>query len=142
MKKQILVVDDEPEFTNVLKLGLEALGYYHVREENDARDALAAAREFAPDLIVLDVMMPDVDGSEVAARVRADPVLKDTPVIFMTALVLREEAPAGFRTSGGQTYLPKNVPIERLIECIEEKTRRRGHAPAAVAAAGVAAMVN
>ena len=121
MKKRILVVDDEPDFTNMLRLTLESHGYYEVREENDAEAARAAAREFDPDLVVLDIMMPQLDGSEVAAALKQDPMTREVPVIFLTALVSREDAPMGTCNSGGQTFLPKNIRIEKLIACIEDK---------------------
>ncbi len=88
MKKRILVVDDEPEFTNLLKLSLESHGYYEVREENDAEHARAAAREFDPDLVVLDIMMPEMDGSEVAAALKEDRVTRDVPVSSGTVVRL------------------------------------------------------
>jgi CheY-like chemotaxis protein len=124
MKTRILVVDDEPDFTHLLKVTLEAEGYYEVREENDAAAALSAAREFGPDLVVLDIMMPEMDGDEVAARLRNDPFLRDVPVIFMTALVSRQEAPEGTCQSGGQTFLPKDTPVDKLVECIEQKLQK------------------
>jgi CheY-like chemotaxis protein len=130
MKKRILVIDDEPDFTYMLKLSLESMGYYRVGVENEATRALRTAREFAPDLIVLDIMMPGLDGSEVAARIRTDPYLRDVPVLFMTALVSHREARGGSCSSGGQTFLPKTLGTGKLIECIEEKlaAAARGYA--------------
>ena len=125
MKKRILVVDDEPEFTNLLKLSLESQGYYEVREENDAENARAAAREFDPDLVVLDIMMPELEGSEVAAALKADPITRDVPVIFLTALVSQEDAPQGTCSSGGHTFLPKHIRVDKLIRCIEDKISRQ-----------------
>ena len=97
------------------------------------RTALAAARQaarfFDPDLIILDLMMPEMDGSELAASFKEDRLLRDVPVLFMTALV----DPAECGTRGGQTYLSKNVPVDRLIACIEEKL----HAAAAAASSAV-----
>ena len=121
MKKRILIVDDEPGFTSLLRISLESDGYYEVQEENDATNAVMAAREFEPDLIVLDIMMPDLDGSDVAARFRETAQFARTPIIFMTALVLGNEAPCGSASRGGNTFLPKTTPIEKLIACIEEK---------------------
>jgi CheY-like chemotaxis protein len=128
MKKRILVVDDEPEFTNMLRLSLESEGYYEVREENDAAHARAAAREFDPDVVLLDIMMPELEGSEVAAALKGDPVTRDVPVIFLTALVSQQDAPTGACSSGGHTFLPKNIRLDRLIHCIEDKIT---HQPAA-----------
>ena len=130
MKKRILIVDDEPEFTGMMRLSLESQGYYEVREENDAEHARAAAREFDPDVVLLDIMMPELEGSEVAAALKADPVTRDVPVIFLTALVSREDAPTGACSSGGHTFLPKNIRLEKLIGCIEDKIARQ-HAAAA-----------
>ena len=125
MKKRILVVDDEPEFTSLLKMSLESHGYYEVREENDAGRARAAAREFDPDLVVLDIMMPEMDGSEVAAALKEDRVTRDVPVIFLTALVSQQDAPLGSCSSGGQTFLPKDIRVEKLIRCIEDKISKQ-----------------
>jgi DNA-binding response OmpR family regulator len=125
MKKRILIVDDEAEFTHMLKYSLESVGYYEVAEENDAGRAPATAREFDPDVVVLDVMMPDLDGSEVAARMKADRALAEVPVIFLTALVTDDDAPGGACSRGGQTFLSKSVRISQLVECIEAKTERR-----------------
>lgn len=131
MKKRILVVDDEPEFTNLLKLSLESHGYYEVREENDAEGVRAAAREFDPDLVLLDIMMPRLEGNEVAAGLRADSVTRDVPIIFLTALVSQDDAPQGTCSSGGHTFLPKDIRLDRLMRCIEEMIEKRQAAAAA-----------
>ena len=131
MKKRILVVDDEREFTNLLKLSLEAHGYYEVQEENNAENARAAARTFDPDLILLDIMMPELDGSEVAAGLKADPITRDVPILFLTALVSEEDAKAdGACSSGGNTFLPKHIRLDRLMHCIDEKIQHHHHAHA------------
>ena len=123
MKTRILVVDDEPDFTSLLKLTLESVGYYEVQEENDSTRAVSAAREFGPDLVILDIMMPEMDGDEVASRLRNDPFLQDVPVLFMTALVSSTDTPADDTPcqSGGQTFLPKDTPADVLMDCIEQK---------------------
>lgn len=124
MKKRILIVDDESGFTTLLKHSLESEGYYLVEEENEASHALIAAREFDPDLVILDVMMPEMDGSDVAAMLRADHRFKYTPIIFLTALALTAEPAPDSSPCGGQIYLPKNTPIDRIMACIEEKIGR------------------
>ena len=118
--KRILVVDDEPNATRNLKLNLESSGGYEVLGENYAVNALAAARIFQPDLILLDVIMPDMDGGDVAARLQEDPELRDTPVIFLTGIVSIEETCGHELVRGGETFLAKPVDIEALIECIEK----------------------
>ena len=81
----------------------------------------AAAREFGPDLVLLDVMMPRLEGSEVAAMIRADRQLHDVRrSFFLTSLVSEADAPGGSYISGGHVFLPKSLPIVRLIECINQ----------------------
>jgi len=122
--KRIFVVDDEPSITRNLKLNLESSGDYDVFAENRATNALAAARIFRPDLILLDVMMPDMDGGEVAARLRADPLFRDTPIVFLTAIVSNEETDGHEMLSGAETFLAKPVDIGELKKTVEEHIRR------------------
>ena len=90
-KKRILLVDDEKSLTTLLKLNLEDTGNYDVRVENWPEDALAAAREFKPDLVLLDIIMPRLPGGNVAAQIDSDPLLKGTPIVFLTAAVRRSQ---------------------------------------------------
>lgn len=120
MKTRILLVDDEHEFTSMLKAHLETAGYYEVCEENDETQALRAAREFGPDIVLLDVMMPRLEGSEVASLLRSDEELRRTPVLFLTSLISDADAPHGAYCSAGHTFLPKSLSIGHLIECIEQ----------------------
>ena len=84
-KKRILVVDDQASDTRLMKLYLERTNDYVVREENNARAANAAAEEFQPHLILLDVMMPDMDGLSVIKSLRENSSTASIPIIFMTA---------------------------------------------------------
>lgn len=115
--KKILVVDDEEGITKMVKLILERAGYA-VRTENKGSDAVAAAREFMPDMIFLDVMMPDMSGDEVAAQLRDDPKLADIPFVFLTAMVTKEETDPGGSTIGGNVFLAKPVKAAELLETI------------------------
>ena len=119
-KKRILVVDDEAQNTRLLKLYLERTNDYVVREENDASAALTAAEEFAPDLIMLDVMMPDIDGGELAARFQASTKLKTVPIVFLTAAVTKEEVKAGGGLVGGATFLAKPVVLSEVLACLKQ----------------------
>ena len=119
-KKRILVVDDQPQNTRLLKLHLEGTNDYVVREENDARAALSAAEEFEPDLILLDVMMPGVDGGELAARFQASPKLKTVPIVFLTAAVTKEEVKAGGGLIGGASFLAKPVVLSEVVVCLRQ----------------------
>ncbi|MDB6030786.1 MAG: response regulator receiver protein, partial [Verrucomicrobiales bacterium] len=71
--KKVLIVDDEVSITRLLKLNLERTGLFVVRDENRASKALQAAKEFKPDVVLLDVMMPEMDGGDVAALIRSTP---------------------------------------------------------------------
>jgi len=122
--KRILVVDDEPSVTRNLKLNLESDGGYEVYGENHPANALTAARTFQPDLILLDVIMPGMDGGDVAARLRADPLFRDTPVIFLTAIVSNEETDGHEMESGGDAFLAKPVDIGELRKTLEQHIRR------------------
>jgi CheY-like chemotaxis protein len=118
-KKQILVVDDEPSITRLLKLNLEQTGEYDVRTENDAKACLAATEEFHPDLILLDVMMPGLDGGTLAARLQGNPKLKAVPIVFLTAAVTREEVRARNGVVGGLLFLAKPVNLHEVLGCLE-----------------------
>ncbi len=123
-KKRILIIDDEPGFTRMVKMNLEKTGDFEVREENRATNALAVARDFKPDLILLDVIMPALDGGDVASHFRNDRTLKDVPIIFLTATVSKREAgTSGLLNSGGCLFLAKPVSLDHLIKCIHENIR-------------------
>ena len=118
-RKRILIVDNDPHTTHLVKVLLERTGHYLVLEENDATKAHQSAQNFRPDLILLDVVMPDTDGGEVAARIEADPELHNTPIVFLTALVTRAEARSGLNIQG-HPFLAKPVSIPELINAIEQ----------------------
>jgi len=124
MKKRILVVDDEPAITRMIKLNLEQTGRYEVRTENLGRNAIEAAREFRPDLILLDVMMPGMLGSEIAAQLQADPELRAIKFVFLTAVVTRGEELRSEGQIGGHTFVAKPVSADDLCAVIEEHLQR------------------
>ncbi len=116
-KKKILVVDDEKSFTHLVKL---ALSEYEILEENDSLRALETARQFQPDLMLLDIIMPGIDGSELATQMRADPLLQHTPIVFLTAIVSPTETGGGPTEIGGFPFLAKPINKQTLIDCIEK----------------------
>jgi two-component system, OmpR family, response regulator len=118
-RRRILIVDDDHHTTHLVKVLLERTGQYLVLEENDATKAHQSAVSFRPDLILLDIVMPETDGGEVAARIQADRELQNTPIIFLTALVTRAEAKNGLNIQG-HPFLAKPVSIPELINAIEE----------------------
>src|SRR5207247_2593759 len=114
-KKRILIIDDEASFARMVKLNLEKTGAFEVHVEHKAAYALPAAREFKPDLILLDVIMPAMDGGDVANQIKRDRNLKDTPIIFLTATVSKREAGDVGLNSGGELFLAKPISVEGLI---------------------------
>ena len=121
--KRILVVDDEVNVTRTMKVILERAGTYLVQTENQATHALAAARAFHPDLVLLDVMMPDMSGGAVAAQIHADAALKHVPIVFLTGIVNKKDAGDEGIEVGGQRFLAKPVNLSALINCIEANTK-------------------
>jgi CheY-like chemotaxis protein len=119
-KKRILVVDDEPTITRLLKLNLEQTGDYEVATENISKAALTAAEEFQPDLLLLDVVMPGLDGGSLASHFQTSPKLKGTPIVFLTASVTREEVRAHHGLVGGQPFLAKPVSLHEVLACLEQ----------------------
>jgi CheY-like chemotaxis protein len=120
-KKRILVVDDLASDTRLVKLYLEGTNDYVVREENDAKAALSAAEEFQPQLILLDVAMPGIDGFKLADHFRANPTLNAVPIVFLTAIITKEEAELGGWPVGKNPILAKPVVLAELTACIKRQ---------------------
>jgi CheY-like chemotaxis protein len=127
--KRILVVDDDPVTTRLVKGVVERTGDYEVREENSAVRAMHAAHQFLPDLIVLDIMMPEVDGGDLASRFMADSVLKRVPIVFLTSLVSGTEATHGTLRISGCRALAKPLQPADLVACIQEELAAVGAPP-------------
>jgi len=124
-KKRILLVDDEVGFTRLLKLNLEQMQNYEVRVENGAEQAVNAAREFRPDLVLLDVIMPRMIGNDVAKRLRAEAELTKTPIIFLSAVCSRNAADDRNRTVPEFPYIVKPATVEEVIDGIERNLAGR-----------------
>jgi two-component system, OmpR family, response regulator len=125
-RKRILVVDDEVGFTRLLKLNLEHTSNYDVRVVNWAEDALPAAREFRPDVVLLDVIMPRLAGGDVAACLWADASLKQTPIVFFTAAVSRTRVKEHDGLIDGFPLLAKPASVEEIIDRIEHVRPKEG----------------
>ena len=121
--KKILIVDDEAGFTRLMKLTLQKTGEYEVIEENDGARAWETARKVLPDLILMDIVMPKVDGGDAAARIQKDPALARIPIVFLTAIVSKKDAQPG-GLIGGFPFLSKPVSLDDLIACIEKHLPR------------------
>jgi len=121
--KKVLVVDDEPAITRLVKLNLEATGAYEVLTENKASNAVSAARTFAPDLMLLDVMMPDMLGSDVAAAFNDDPALRHIKIVFLTAMLKKSEESTTGERGGKPRMLAKPITAAALVAAIEDELR-------------------
>src|SRR5437588_3218216 len=126
---RVLVVDDEQYIRDLVGTSLRYEGF-EVEEASMGRAALAAASAFRPDLIVLDVMLPDLDGLEVTRRLRGDGLR--VPVLFLTARDATEDKVAGL-TVGGDDYVTKPFSLEELVaraRAILRRTNRNSHGAA------------
>lgn len=118
-KKRILLIDDEPFLTSILRMNLEATDEYEVREENNSLNALEVIKDFIPDLVILDVMMPDLDGADILFRLKNDQRLKHIVVVFHTATVSRTELTSHGGIISGYPFLPKPANADQIIAFIE-----------------------
>ncbi len=118
-KPRILIVDNNRDFTLSAKLGLERTGRYSVWEENEPARAHQTAQWVKPDLILLDIAMPETDGGEVAAQIQSDPALHRTPVVFLTGLVTKAEARAGMEIQG-HPFLAKRSAFQSWSQALNE----------------------
>jgi len=119
-KKHVLVIDDDKSITTLTKRTLEASGEFEVSVENESCKALHAARQAKPDLILLDVIMPGLDGGDVRRQLRNDWMLSSIPVIFFTGLVSHQDVSRdAVVESGGDIMLPKPVNVEIIKRCMD-----------------------
>jgi two-component system OmpR family response regulator len=124
---RVLVVDDESSLTELLSMALRYEGW-EVRSAGDGAEAVRAARAFRPDAVILDVMLPDMDGLTVLGRLRRE--LPDVPVLFLTARDAVEDRIAGL-TAGGDDYVTKPFSLEEVVARLRGLIRRSGTAAAA-----------
>jgi CheY-like chemotaxis protein len=129
MKTKVLLVDDEKSFTNLLRLNLEQTGHYDVRVVNWSEDALPAAREFKPDIVLLDIIMPRMPGGNVVAQFEADPGLKSVPIVFLTAAVQRSRLEEVDGIISDHPCLSKPSSMDEIIAMIEKQTATKSVGP-------------
>ena len=133
MNAHLLVVDDEPNIVELLSASLRFAGY-EVSTASNGTEALKRAREIDPDLVVLDVMMPGLDGFDVVRRLRADD--RHVPVLFLTARDAVEDKVKGLQT-GGDDYVTKPFSLDELVARVRALLRRAGHREESTADAAV-----
>jgi two-component system alkaline phosphatase synthesis response regulator PhoP len=120
--QRILIIEDEPDITEVLKYNLEK-NHYHVSTAGSGEDGLAAARDSLPDLILLDLMLPGIDGLEVCRKLREDPRTRDLLIIMLTAKGTEADVVVGL-TLGADDYIVKPFSTSELMARIRAVLRR------------------
>lgn len=121
-KARILVVDDEQDFLHFIKLNLEKTGRFQIDAFTSPAEAIKWLDMIKPDLALLDIKMPEMDGCEIAFRLKSSEETRDVPVVFLTALLSREEELAGINTR--HTFIAKPVTPAALIERIDRILNR------------------
>jgi CheY-like chemotaxis protein len=114
---KVLVIDDEPEITDIIKAFLANAGYI-VEIENSPMGGLEKIKSFKPDVILLDIMMPVMDGYEVCSRLKKDPQSAHIPVLFLTGKDAKDDAGMSFR-AGGDLFIKKPFSCERLLNMVK-----------------------
>ena len=118
-KPRILIVDNNSRYARSARVLLDRSGKYIACTVIDPRRALETARSFKPDLVLVDLIMPQEDGPEVAAQLEADWALHGVPIVFFTSLITAEEAKDGRRVYGHR-ILPKPASNSELFELVEQ----------------------
>ena len=118
-KQKILIIDDEEDFCHFVKLNLERTGKFEVLAASQAQAGISLAMVNQPDLILLDILMPDMDGSHVAENLLLEPTTKNIPIVFLTALAQKKEVESAEGVIGGRTFIAKPVNPQELIARID-----------------------
>ena len=121
MATKVLAVDDDPVIQRLLQVNLEMEGY-EVELAGDGEEALAKVREFGPAIVLLDIMMPKLDGWQVCAAMKEDPALANIPVVFLSARAQDADVQRG-TDLGAAAYITKPFDPIDLLELVEELTR-------------------
>jgi excisionase family DNA binding protein len=114
-KRKVLLVDDDEELVELISDVLERDGRFEVRTVNNGFDAGMMVKEYHPDLIVLDVMLPDINGKEVCQRVRTDKTTDEVKIICISGMV-EEDKVGELKAAGADDFLHKPFEVERLVE--------------------------
>jgi len=121
MTRKILIVDDEPDVLRVLSVRLKCFGYEPLASAN-AAEAFEKIREEKPDLVLMDILLPGMDGCEVCRQLKSDKALRHIPVLLITASILEENIGERMQSSGADDYLIKPFEPEILLKKIKRLT--------------------
>ncbi len=114
-KRKVLLVDDDAELVELITDVLEEDGRFEVRIANNGFDAGMMVKEYHPDLIVLDVMLPDINGKEVCQRVRTDPTMDDVRIICISGMI-EEDKIEDLKAAGANDFLHKPFEVDQLVD--------------------------
>ncbi|MDP8258758.1 MAG: response regulator [Candidatus Aadella gelida] len=118
-KKKVMVLDDEEDFLKIAKINLESTGKYEVMTMSDGRDILSRVKSFHPDVILMDILMPKIDGVEVCQMLNEDTAGKKIPIIALSALDTDKDKLMMYKL-GVVDFLTKPIEIDELISKIEK----------------------
>ena len=134
-KEKVLLVDDEPDIIDLISYNLEKEGY-EIKSADNGKDAIQIAKDFIPDLILLDVMMPEMDGIETCVEMREIDSLNGSIIAFLTARGEDYSQIAGFE-AGADDYIPKPIKPRVLLSRIQASLRRKGNSQSSAPTAQV-----
>ena len=121
---KLLIIDDEDDFCNLVKKNIEQTGEFQVHIATNGEDGIRLAKEIKPNLILLDIVMPGMDGGDVLSVIRKDKSIEDIPIVFLTAIVREEEISSQISFTTGYSVLAKTVTVGELLACIKKNVRR------------------
>jgi len=116
----VLIVDDEADFCYFVKKNLELRPSYEVRICTEAKEAFETIKKMQPDLVILDIIQPEMTGGEIAEAMRAHPQTEKIPFVFLTAVVQERETQTKQDIIGGHYFISKPVKVDKLVEIIEK----------------------
>jgi len=114
-KRKVLIVDDDEELVELIKDAFDHDGRFDIRTANNGFDAGMLVKEFRPDLVILDVMLPDINGREVCVRVRSDKSLDEVKIVCISGMVEADKV-ADLRESGANEFIQKPFSVDKLLE--------------------------
>jgi CheY-like chemotaxis protein len=126
MKKRVLIIDDETSFTRLMGMNLEDTGDYEVKEINNPTEATRAAKYFKPHVCILDILMPEKSGLQLAEEWMSDPHFQSLPIIFLTAAVSKDQPSLEHPLLEQHRVLVKPIGFDDLLEHIEQTTTEAG----------------
>ena len=118
-KKKVLIIDDDEIFVSLINYYLEQSGKYEAFNCTDGQEGIMMVKRIKPDLILLDIMMPRMSGTDVMEQLLNDPITKDIPVIFLTGAVTKDDIKTQGAVVGGRRFLAKPVSHRDLLATVE-----------------------